>query len=203
MRKEQKLGIIFDKLADGLNITETMREKAERAYGALGEYIKSSNEEWDVIVYPQGSFQLGTVIRPVNEEEQYDVDLVVLLNSPHYTAEILRNEIYKILHNHGRYVGKIENKKPCIRIQYADSAQFHMDIACAQNKEQFENQSIDIARFDGEEKYFYETSNPKGYIEWFKRTMKYEELQKSQRALFEQCQTTVEKLELSKMRTPL
>lgn len=203
MKKEEKLNMIFDNLAEGLNITQTMMEKAEKAYNALGDHIRSTNEEWDVIVYPQGSFQLGTVIKPVNDEEQYDVDLVVLVKDPHYNAETLRNEVLKVLKSHGRYEGKIENKKPCIRIQYADSAQFHMDIASAQEIGISNDTSINIARFDGDENYFYEISNPKGYIEWFKRTMKFEELQKSRRALYEKCQTEVEELELSKMRTPL
>ena len=196
MRKEEKLNMIFDNLADGLNITQTMMKKAETAYNALGEHIKNSNEEWDVIVYPQGSFQLGTVIKPVNDEEQYDVDLVVLVKTPYYDAEMLRNEVLQV-------EGKIENKKPCIRIQYADSSQFHMDIASAQEIGITNDTSINIARFDGNERYFYEISNPKGYIDWFKKTMQFEELQRSQRALFEKCQTEVEELELSKMRTPL
>lgn len=203
MRKEEKLNMIFDNLANGLNITQTMMEKAETAYHALGEHIKNTNEEWDVTIYPQGSFQLGTVIKPVNDEEQYDVDLVVLVKAPHYSAESLRNEVLQVLESHGRYEGKIENKKPCIRIQYADSAQFHMDIASEQEFGMSNDTSINIARFDGDESYFYEISNPKGYIEWFKKTMQFEELQKSQRALYEKCQTEVEELELSKMRTPL
>ena len=91
MRKEEKLNMIFDNLANGLNITQTMMKKAETAYNALGEHIKNSNEEWDVVVYPQGSFQLGTVIKPVNDEEQYDVDLVVLVKTPNYDAETLRS----------------------------------------------------------------------------------------------------------------
>lgn len=174
MRKEEKLNMIFDNLADGLNITQTMMKKAETAYNALGEHIKNSNEEWDVIVYPQGSFQLGTVIKPVNDEEQYDVDLVVLVKTSYYDAEMLRNEVLQVLESHGRYEGKIENKKPCIRIQYADSSQFHMDIASAQEIGITNDTSINIARFDGDERYFYEISNPKGYIDWFKKTMQFE-----------------------------
>lgn len=203
MTKGQKLNMIFDSLADGLNITQTMLQKAEKAYNALGEHIKDVNQEWNVSIYPQGSFQLGTVIKPVNDEEQYDVDLVVLVKTPQCDAEYLRNEIYKMLESHGRYEGKIENKKPCIRIQYADSSQFHMDIASAQDLDTSVDDSINIARFDGDSSYFYEVSNPKGYIDWFKQTMQFDELQKSQKAMYEKKQTEVEKIELSKLRTPL
>ncbi len=203
MDKVRKLGMVFDSLAEELNITNTMLDKAETAYNALGEYIKSANDEWDVAIYPQGSFELGTVIKPLNEDEQYDVDLVVLVKHPYYDAETLRKQVLELLKNHGRYEGKIENKKPCIRIQYADSAQFHMDIASAQDTTNKGDTSVNIARFDGEDTYYYDISNPKGYVEWFKKTMQFEELQKSRSVLNEYAQTDVQELKLSRMRTPL
>lgn len=202
MDKEKKLGMIFNSLAEELNITETMLEKAKIAYTALGEYIKSSNEDWEVIIYPQGSFELGTVVKPLNENEQYDVDLVVLVKNPNYSPEELRNKIKELLENHGRYVGKIQDKKPCIRIQYADSSQFHMDVASAQDIEQSRDESIKIARYDGES-YYYDPSNPKGYVEWFKNAMKFEKVITEYRAFSEKASTEVEKLDLMKFRTPL
>lgn len=202
MDKDKKLGMIFNSLAEELNITETMLEKAKTAYTALGEYIKSSNEDWEVIIYPQGSFELGTVVKPLNEDEQYDVDLVVLVKNPNYSPEELRNGIKELLENHGRYVGKIQDKKPCIRIQYADSSQFHMDVASAQDIEQSRDESIKIARYDGES-YYYDPSNPKGYVEWFKNAMKFEKVITEYRAFSEKASTEVEKLDLMKFRTPL
>ena len=202
MKKEEKLNILFDKLANELSITNTMLDRAETAYNSLGNYIKNYNDNWDVIIYPQGSFELGTVIRPLNSEEQYDVDLVVLMKSPTFDAHSLRAEILELLKKHGRYEGDIENKKPCIRIQYSDSSQFHMDIACAK-KINSNNPTIDIARFDGISNYYYEQSNPKGYINWFKQVMKFEKIQKERKALFEKASTEVEDLRLSRMRTPL
>lgn len=200
MDKIKKLAMIFDSLANELNITASMLDKAETAYNALGAYIKASNEDWDVAIYPQGSFELGTVIKPLTEEEQYDVDLIIHVKHPSFNAEQLRNAVMELLLKHGRYDGKVENKKPCIRIQYAESSQFHMDIASAIDS--FSNdESIQIARFDGISSYYYDISNPIGYIKWFKSTMQYEEFRKAQ-AVFE-AQTVVQELKLSRIRTPL
>ena len=200
MDKIKKLAMIFDSLANELNITASMLDKAETAYNALGAYIKASNEDWDVAIYPQGSFELGTVIKPLTEEEQYDVDLIIHVKHPSFNAEQLRNAVMELLLKHGRYEGKVENKKPCIRIQYAESSQFHMDIASAIDS--FSNdESIQIARFDGISSYYYDISNPIGYIKWFKSTMQYEEFRKAQ-AVFE-AQTVVQELKLSRIRTPL
>lgn len=203
MEKERKLGMIFDSLAEELNITNTMLDKAVTAYSALGTHIKYTNEEWDVSVYPQGSFELGTVVKPLKEDEQYDVDLVVLVNEPEFTANDLRDNVKELLKSHGRYEGKIQDKKPCIRIQYADSAQFHMDIASAKNVNIKKGTDIEIARFDGDTEYYYDPSNPKGYVDWFKSAMKYQEVLLEKRAFSQKGETEVEKLELTKLRTPL
>lgn len=201
MTREEKLNMLFDSLSNEVSITETMLDRAETSYNALGNYIKSYNDEWDVVVYPQGSFELGTVIKPLNEEEQYDVDLVVLVKSPEFNAGSLRKNVREMLASYGVYNGKIQDKKPCIRIQYADSAQFHMDIASAQEV-QNKDDIIEIARWNGVDEYYYDISNPKGYIEWFKKTMELDQIRK--KALYEVSgKTEVEELKLSRRRTPL
>lgn len=126
--------------------------------------------------------------------------MIIHVKHPSFNAEQLRNAVMELLLKHGRYEGKVENKKPCIRIQYAESSQFHMDIASAIDS--FSNdESIQIARFDGISSYYYDISNPIGYIKWFKSTMQYEEFRKAQ-AVFE-AQTVVQELKLSRIRTPL
>lgn len=202
MNKSTKLGMVFDKMADELNITATMLEKAETSYNALGDYLKGYNSEWEIHMYPQGSFELGTVIKPLNEDEQYDVDLVVLVKKPNFDPYTLRENIKEALASYGRYSGKVEDKKPCIRIQYAESSQFHMDIACARNTESIYNDTtIEIARYDGEGSYYYDVSNPKGYIDWFKKTMNYAQIL-NERAIYN-AHAEVEDLKLSRLRTPL
>ena len=203
MNINEKLGMIFDSLAKELNITQTMLDKAVTSYSALGEHIKKNNEEWEVSVYPQGSFALGTVIKPLNSQEQYDVDLIVLVNRPEFSAEDLRVNIKELLESHGRYDGKIEDKKPCIRIQYADSAQFHMDIASAKTGYSNDDNFIEISRIDEDHNFYYDPSNPKGYIEWFKKVMNYETILLEKRAFTAEADTNIEKIELTKLQTPL
>lgn len=203
MNINEKLGMIFDSLAKELNITQTMLDKAVTSYSALGEHIKKNNEEWEVSVYPQGSFALGTVIKPLNSQEQYDVDLIVLVNRPEFSAEDLRVNIKELLESHGRYDGKIEDKKPCIRIQYADSAQFHMDIASAKTGYSNDDNFIEISRIDEDHNFYYDPSNPKGYIEWFKKVMNYETILLEKRAFTAEAETNIEKIELTKLQTPL
>ena len=200
MDRNQKLNMLFDAFAEELNITNTMFEKAETAYNALGDYIKESNTDWDVKIIPQGSFALGTVVKPVLDDGQYDVDLIIRVSKPTMRAETLRKRIYDMLTSHGRYDGKIENKKSCVRIQYADSSQFHMDVVSAQPIAS-DPSKLNLAKLYDDSRYEYEPSNPFGYIDWFKRVMNYERVRDERSKIY--ASTEVKEIELPYVRTSL
>ena len=204
MTTEDRLGVIYRELANELNISDTLYERALSAYNGLADYIKAHNDSWDVEVFPQGSFELGTVIRPVSEEDEYDVDMVVLIKVPDFTdPKELRDVVKCFLEEHGRYEGNIEEKKQCLRVVYSDSAQFHMDVVCA--KPIIGDRIIDVAKKqERSTAYMYNESNPKGYISWFKETMNYSRiLNEAQKRGGIFASTKVEELSLSRMRTPL
>lgn len=203
MEKKLKLNKIFNELADELNISDTDYDRAVRGYTALGKFIKEHNQDWDVIVYPQGSFELGTVVKPVNENDQYDVDLVVQVITPDFGAEEIRKKITHLLESYGRYEERVEEKKPCLRITYSDSAQFHMDLACAKPKFAGQNFIIKIARKYDDGSFNYEDSNPLGYIEWFKKAMSFERLLQEHKFFASRGETQVKTLTLSKAKLPL
>lgn len=204
MDKNQKLGLIFNELAKELNISKTDYDRAVTSYTALGKFMKEHNNDWDIKIYPQGSFELGTVVKPITEEDQYDVDLIVEIKVPSFTAEDLRIAIINLLESYGRYKEKVEEKKPCLRISYAESAQFHMDIACARPiRNGSSNNIIEISR-KGQYGYYYENSNPLGYIDWFKNAMRFHQIVNYQKKIiFEKGETEIEPLTLQNIKTPL
>ncbi len=204
MNYTEKLDIILSTLAEELNISETMYDRAVKSYSNLGEYLKKANTDWIVDVYPQGSFEMGTIVKPLSDEDQYDVDLVVLIKSPIFEAKVLREKVTTLLDQYGKYEGEIEDKKRCIRIQYSDSTQFHMDIACAKDNIQGAKNIIFISQHDDNENYNFSVSDPLGYIAWFKVAMRYSELPEM-RALLEMAahSTDVKPLPLIKVHTPL
>ena len=111
MEPTEKLDMILVSLAEELNISDTMYNRAVQSYTALGNYIKAVNDKLDIEVYPQGSFELGTVVKPVSDDDQYDVDLVVLIKSPSFNAETIRSNIKELLVKYGKHEDKIEDKK--------------------------------------------------------------------------------------------
>ena len=69
----------LEDLADELSVPPSRYEQAERSYNSLGDWLHrdaSSVRQYGPKVYVQGSFRLGTTIRPSNDTEEYDIDSV-------------------------------------------------------------------------------------------------------------------------------
>ena len=85
--REKLLDNYLLNIAENLDISATMREKAERSYRTVGEWLGDCDTTSDVKIMPQGSFYLGTVIRPVSDADEYDIDLVCLLKNAAFMSE--------------------------------------------------------------------------------------------------------------------
>jgi hypothetical protein len=134
---EQK-NLILSNMVDLLEIPESAYEKAKKRYDDLGEWFgrtESKVEESDPHIFPQGSFRLGTAIRPLNEDEAYDLDLSCKLRKGiskfTHTQEDLKKLIGHELMSYRVMRGikaPMEEKHRCWRLEYQDELSFHMDI---------------------------------------------------------------------------
>ena len=68
MKDKEIINEIYENIADELNISNSVFENAERSYKALGEYLEN-NINYTVEVYPQGSMNLGTLIKPISDDD--------------------------------------------------------------------------------------------------------------------------------------
>lgn len=100
--RRDMLNDIYRNLAQELDISKTMREKAERAYGNVGDYLDADLEAH---VYTQGSFMLGTVTRPTSgEDDDYDIDLVCEMPEMRYESpRDIKHSVGDTLKAHGVY----------------------------------------------------------------------------------------------------
>lgn len=65
------------KLIEELDVSDSSYEKATKRYNSIADYIK--NSELDLYkpdIYLQGSFKLGTAIKPLTNDGAYDIDIV-------------------------------------------------------------------------------------------------------------------------------
>lgn len=216
-------------LADELAISESRYEQACRSYASLGDWFhrpESTVLNYDPQVYVQGSFRLGTAIRPLNDEEEYDVDSVCLLCNLG-TTDLTQAQLKTLVGNEVKAYRKAQGMvKPvregrrCWVLDYADGAQFHMDIVPSvpnadRQRLLLEARGLDLKWYetamaitDVESPVYdvllddWQRSNPKGYAEWFKQRMG-EVFERRRRTLAESIKASVEDIPDYKIRTPL
>lgn len=82
MFDQTDLNTIFENLAQFLDIPESYFEEARSRYQAIGNWLERDESivsQYAPEIYPQGSFLLGTVIKPITNKDEYDIDLVCRL----------------------------------------------------------------------------------------------------------------------------
>jgi hypothetical protein len=123
-------------LIEHLDVPRSYYERAAERHRSLGEWLhrdKSLVVEFDPEVRPQGSFRYGTVIRPLNEDDEYDLDNVCLLQklgkSALTQAELkwLYGEEIKAYARAHNMLSPVTEHNRCWRLQYADEVNFHLD----------------------------------------------------------------------------
>lgn len=84
---------ILETLGESLDITQTQYDNLTKSYKAVGEFLQNDPvfEPYKPIVTPQGSLRLGTIIQPINPDDDLDVDLVYRLTekNPKWTQKDL------------------------------------------------------------------------------------------------------------------
>lgn len=202
--KERALSAILSRIADEINITQTMQEKAVCSYEAVGKWI-GDGVDYDVKIMPQGSMNLGTVIKPLDDRDDYDMDLVCLLKNGQYLSlSQIKNLVGDRLKEHGTYRSKLDKEsKRCWTMQYEE---FHMDILPCVPKESYfiEPYLTKIKLTHKNEAGVYEPrySDPYAYHTWFENRMT-DILLEEKRTFAAKSRTEINEVPTYKMRTPL
>lgn len=82
LNEREKLASVLKTSADVLDIPDHVYEDATLKYEDVGEHLAADDSDLrshEPEIYVQGSFRLGTVIRPHGRDGEYDIDLVCLL----------------------------------------------------------------------------------------------------------------------------
>jgi hypothetical protein len=183
-------------IVDHLDVPKSYYEKAATRHRSLGEWLhrkESAVAAYDPDVRPQGSFRYGTVIRPINEGDAYDLDNVCLLRK--LSKSILTQERLKELYGdevkayakaNGMLAPVTEHNR-CWRLNYADEIEFHLDtLPCVPEEASIVQRLIlagipaelarrTIAITDKRHPQYREitsvwhSSNPRGFAAWFEQ----------------------------------
>ena len=131
----------FAFLLNDIDLPDGAYERAERRYQDLADWIsrpESTVSPFDAHIFVQGSFALGTAIRPVNPEEEYDLDFSCVLREgvtrDTCTQSRLKEMIGLELEAYRTARGiksALGAKRRCWRLSYQDNLAFHMDVVPA------------------------------------------------------------------------
>lgn len=184
--------VFLEKLLEEVEVTQTQYEQAQSAYKSLGKWLERPNSELrqrDPNVYVQGSFHLGTAIKPSSPDGELDIDVVCEIkgSKSEDTQRLVKNfvgfEVKSYADAH-----RIELDKPgnrCWTLLYADGSKFHMDVLPAIPDAEgrrilLEQRELDakwtdtsLAITDQRAPNFdvispeWPHSNPKGFANWF------------------------------------
>ena len=186
-QKQTELGQVLQHVAEELDISPTDYQRAVGSYTAVGNWLKDGHAKGfyqgstaEPEIYPQGSINLGTVVRPIcdGKESEFDVDLVCELQAFHtlIAPKTLKHQVGACLRDNAIYRDKMDPEgKRCWTLKYAESAGigFHIDILpCAPNLAAIHTPykgAIQIThKHKANNDYNWLSSNPKGFAEWFR-----------------------------------
>ena len=184
-------------LVETLDIPPSLYERAVARHHSLGEWLcrdASRLRQFSPRVSPQGSFRHGTVVRPLVQDAEYDLDNVTTLDMS--KAAITQKDLKELygleMRDYAQAHGMLappEEKNRCWRVRYADQETFHLDslpslaeeegviisLRARNVPEEFAKRAIAIT--DKRHPEYadvttrWPTSNPRGFARWLEAQM--------------------------------
>jgi len=173
---------ILLQIAQYLDISPSDYKIAQERFSAVKKWLDNGLYKSGYLpdVYLQGSFRLGTVVRPYHNDKDgnFDIDQVCELTkyNESKSSEILKNDVGDRLKENSDYERMLDTEgKRCWTLEYATENNrpgFHIDILPALKSDEGTLYNIDITHKENDI-YSWSTSNPKGYYLWFKSKNNY------------------------------
>lgn len=173
---------MLEDIAKKLDIPPARYKQAMERFENMKDHLANSNYG-NIInspeVYIQGSFKLGTEIRPYrdNKEADYDIDIVCSFDADksQITARKIKHLVGDRIKENKKYKSMLGKEgKRCWTLHYAEenSVGFHMDILPS-IKEKSSLMNYNYSQFSVaitnkiNTEYNWQESNPKGFAKWF------------------------------------
>lgn len=129
---------ILQSLLEKLDLPEHAQKKVKDRYEGLSAWFSreaSTLHDYDLHIFPQGSFLLGTTIRPLHEHERYDLDFACKVREGVKKTSHTQQELKKMIGDElklyriaNHIEEELEEKHRCWRLSYQDEIKFHFDI---------------------------------------------------------------------------
>lgn len=193
---------LLDAAAESLDIPARLYEDAVLKYEDIGNWLAAQDSalhQYSPDIYPQGSFRLGTMVRPVFRSDEYDIDLVcrLVIDKDAVSKSDLKKMIGDRLKKRGDIKEILTESRRAWTLEY--QPQFHMDVLSSiPNVERLPTGIL----LPDKELHYWQKSNPIAYADWFYDRMKVV-FQEKRAAIAEELQASIEEVPYWTVKTPL
>ena len=203
----KQLDRIMAAIADALDIPDHVYEDATIKYEDVGDHLGADDSPLNAYspeIYVQGSFRLGTIVRPLDQDGEYDIDQVcrLTIEKPNITQSELKEKIGDRLSEREDFRLILEESRRCWTLKYPQERAmpaFHLDILPSIPNEERPPSGILLS---DKELRLWQKSNPVAYAEWFKERMAVV-FEKKAAVLAESMSANIEDVPEWRVKTPL
>jgi hypothetical protein len=148
-------------LESEVNLNQTRLDTLADRVRAITNYLEHGDHEMAgmfVQTIPQGSYAHGTIIKPVDDNDEFDADLLFEVTPDDtWEARDYVERLYKVFRASSTYKGMVSRGNRCVVVDYAGD--FHLDVVpfMERHGEHF------ITRKRENE---FELTNPTGFSAW-------------------------------------
>ena len=147
-----------DFLRDEVNLNQGRLDRLETAVGAVNDYLRDHLTGYQKMER-QGSYALGTLIKPVDDNDEYDADIQIVMNpNSRWKAKDYVLAINRALAGNKTYADKLRLKTRCVTVDYAGD--FHLDVV---PRVTIGGKHYVCNRIDNK----FEETDGNGYRDWF------------------------------------
>ena len=145
-------------LSDEVNLNQSRSDRLETTVNAVSAYLRDNLPGYQGIER-QGSFALGTLIKPVDDNDEYDADIQIVMNpNSQWEAKDYVLAVNRALSGNKTYADKLRLKTRCVTVDYAGD--FHLDVV---PRVTIGGRHYVCNRIDNK----FEETDGNGYRDWF------------------------------------
>ena len=145
-------------LKDEVELNKSRLDRLETAVGGVNGYLKDNLPGYQTMER-QGSYALDTLVKPVDDNDEYDADVQIVMNpNPRWEPKDYVLAINRTLGNNQTYADKRRLKTRCVTVDYAGD--FHLDVV---PRVTITGRHYVCNRHENE----FEETDGNGYREWF------------------------------------
>ena len=145
-------------LKEEVDLNKSRLDRLETGVGGVNGYLKDSLPGYQTMER-QGSYALDTLIKPVDDNDEYDADVQIVMNpNPKWEPKDYVLAINRTLGNNQTYADKRRLKTRCVTVDYAGD--FHLDVV---PRVTIKGRHYVCNRHENK----FEETDGNGYREWF------------------------------------